>query len=95
MVRRERFGCGCGFHGVRTKGRHAVCRSVPTRCVEGLVLRGMRVCVAHFGRRDLETSEEVLGAKHPETLISVGDVGGLLKAKGDYDGAEPLMRCKV
>ena len=47
------------------------------------------------GRRALETREKVLGAYHPDTLRSVGNLGILLKAKGDYDGAEQLFRCEL
>ena len=47
------------------------------------------------GRRALETREKVLGADHPDTLSSVNSLGILLKAKGDYDGAEQLFRCEL
>ena len=48
---------------------------------------------AHVCRRALETREEVLGPKHPDTLLSVNNLAILLKAKGDRAGAEPLYRC--
>ena len=53
----------------------------------------IRSCITRVGRRDLASSEEVLGEKHPDTLISVNNLALLLKNKGDYDGAEPLLRC--
>ena len=52
----------------------------------------IRPCFTHLGRRALESYEEVLGEKHPDTLGSVNNLAMLLKAKGDYDGAEPLFR---
>jgi tetratricopeptide (TPR) repeat protein len=36
--------------------------------------------------------EKVLGPEHPDTAISVSGLALLLKAKGDYEGAEPLYR---
>ena len=86
-------GVGVAFTGCALRGGMLCARSVPTRCVGGLVLRGACVCVAHFGRRALESKEEVLGAKHPDTLASVNNLGSLLHDKGDYDAAEPLYRC--
>ena len=47
------------------------------------------------GRRALETREKVLGADHPDTLSSVGNLGNLLADKGDHDGAEQLYRCEL
>jgi len=43
-------------------------------------------------RRALEASERVLGPEHPDTLVSVNNLAGLLLRKGDYAGAEPLYR---
>ena len=37
-------------------------------------------------------SRETLGDRHPSTLISVHNLGHLLKAKGDLAAAEPLFR---
>ena len=47
------------------------------------------------GRRALERKEKVLGADHPDTLKSVGNLGNLLADKGDYDRAEQLFRCEL
>ena len=35
---------------------------------------------------------EALGDRHPSTLISIGNLGGLLMDKGDLAAAEPLLR---
>ena len=40
----------------------------------------------------LRVHEQHLGMEHPDTLSSVGHLAGLLKAKGDLAGAEPLYR---
>lgn len=40
--------------------------------------------------RALEASERVLGAEHPQTLVSVNNLAFLLSRKGDYAGAQPL-----
>ena len=42
-------------------------------------------------RRALEAIERVLGREHPDTLTSVYNLAALLKSKGDYDAAEPLV----
>ena len=34
----------------------------------------------------------MLGAEHPDTLVSVNNLAGLLESKGDYGAAEPLYR---
>jgi hypothetical protein len=39
--------------------------------------------------------EHVLGREHPDTLRSVNSLAVLLANKGDYDGAEPLLRCAL
>jgi tetratricopeptide (TPR) repeat protein len=43
-------------------------------------------------RRALEVRERVLGPEHPDTLVSVNNLAGLLESTGDYAGAEPLYR---
>jgi tetratricopeptide (TPR) repeat protein len=43
-------------------------------------------------RRTLEGRENALGPEHPDTLSSVHRLGGVLLAKGDYEGAELLFR---
>ena len=43
-------------------------------------------------REALEGRRETLGNRHPSTLISINDLGVLLKAKGDLAAAEPLYR---
>ena len=35
-------------------------------------------------------SERVLGAEHPDTLISVNNLAGLYESQGRYGEAEPL-----
>jgi len=43
-------------------------------------------------RRAMEGREKALGAEHPDTLMSVNNLGILLSDKGDYAGAEALYR---
>jgi len=43
-------------------------------------------------REALEVSRETLGDRHPNTLISIGNLGTLLCDKGDLAAAEPLCR---
>ena len=43
-------------------------------------------------RRDLEACERTLGKEHPDTLISVGNMGSLLLQMGDAAGAEAMHR---
>ena len=40
----------------------------------------------------LEAGERTLGKEHPATLVSLDYLAGMLEAKGDYAGAEPLYR---
>lgn len=40
----------------------------------------------------LAARERVLGPEHPDTLESINNLAGLLRAKGDMAGAEPLFR---
>ena len=40
----------------------------------------------------MEAGERTLGKEHPNTLTSLNNLAGLLNAKGDYAGAEPLYR---
>ena len=37
-------------------------------------------------------SRKTLGNRHPSTLTSIGNLGVLLRAKGDLATAEPLLR---
>jgi tetratricopeptide (TPR) repeat protein len=43
-------------------------------------------------RRALEGREKNFGPQHPDTLKSVSNLGTLLRAQGDYGGAETLYR---
>ena len=43
-------------------------------------------------REALKVRRETLGDRHPDTLISINNFGGLLKNQGKYDEAEPLFR---
>ena len=43
-------------------------------------------------REALQAVREVLGDRHPHTLVSINNLGLLLKAQGKYDEAEPLFR---
>ena len=45
-------------------------------------------CIA----RALAIREKVLGPEHPETATSLNNRAGLLRDKGDYAVAEPLLR---
>ena len=62
-----------------------------TASVAAVPLHARRTAGA-AGRRALEASEQVLGPNHPSTLVIMSNLGLLLQAKGDYDGAEPLYR---
>ena len=39
----------------------------------------------------LEVASETYGRRHPNTIISIGNLGLLLEAKGDLAAAEPLL----
>ena len=43
-------------------------------------------------RRALAGQEAALGAEHPSTLISVTNLGILLRKRNDFASAEPLLR---
>ena len=45
-----------------------------------------------YMREDLEVSRRVLGGEHPSTLISIGNLGGLLRNQGKLTEAEPYLR---
>ena len=45
-----------------------------------------------LSREALEGRREKLGARHPDTLSSISNLGLLLMAKGDLAAAEPLLR---
>ena len=53
-------------------------------------------CCAGWPRREplyvraLAARERVLGAEHPDTLVSVNDLAGLYEREGRYEEAEPL-----
>ena len=40
----------------------------------------------------MEAQRETLGNRHPNTLISISNLGILLQEKGDLAAAEPLLR---
>ena len=40
----------------------------------------------------MEARERTLGAEHPETLVSVNDLAGCLRAMGMLKDAEPLFQ---
>ena len=42
-------------------------------------------------REALEVRRETLGARHPDTLISMGNMGDFLREKGDLDEAAQLL----
>ena len=39
-----------------------------------------------------EASERLLGAEHPNTLVSLNNLAGLYESQGRYDEAEPLYQ---
>lgn len=43
-------------------------------------------------RRVLEGGEKVLGSEHPNTLISVNDLGSVLGTQGKYEEAKAMYR---
>jgi len=43
-------------------------------------------------REALRARRETLGDRHPDTLVSINNLGSLLKAQGKLDEAEPLLR---
>ena len=43
-------------------------------------------------REALRVDRETHGDRHPDTLISISNLGGLLHEKGDHAAAEPLFR---
>jgi len=43
-------------------------------------------------RRALSIRKKLLGAEHPDTAQSMNNLAELLRAKGDYEAAEPLYR---
>jgi len=43
-------------------------------------------------KQAMDTRRRVLGEEHPDTLISVGNMSGLLKAQGKHAEAEPYFR---
>ena len=46
----------------------------------------------HVAREDLQGCRETLGDKHPETLISIGNLSQILEAQGNLEGAAALAR---
>ncbi len=42
-------------------------------------------------REALQVRRETLGNRHPNTLISIGNLGMLLRTQGDLEGAAPLL----
>jgi len=45
-----------------------------------------------MNRRAREGSEKVLGAEHPDTLGSVGNLASVLRDQGKYEEAEKMNR---
>ena len=52
----------------------------------------MSLALSPFLRRALEGYERTLGRDHPHTLLSVNNLGALLKAQGKLNLAEPFLR---
>jgi hypothetical protein len=50
---------------------------------------------AHLGARTLELKEEVLGAKHPSTLASVGSLARTYRSQKRYKEAADLERKRL
>jgi tetratricopeptide (TPR) repeat protein len=42
-----------------------------------------------YYEKALEIRRNVLGEEHPDTALSLNNLGALLQAMGDYDGARP------
>ena len=45
-----------------------------------------------LSREAVDVKRETLGNRHPSTITSINNLGGLLMAKGDLDAAELLYR---
>ena len=57
-----------------------------------LLLRGEYTAAGSFCRSSLEIREKVLGREHPDTLISVSQLGSVLSRQGKYEEAEAMHR---
>ena len=50
---------------------------------------------APWSAEALQARRETLGDRHPDTLTSISNVGMLLQAQGDLEGAAALMRAAL
>jgi hypothetical protein len=57
-----------------------------------LLAKGDLAAAEPLLREALEGRRETFGNRHPDTLISISNLGVLLKAKGDLAAAEPQIR---
>ena len=49
-------------------------------------------CVHDCVRSNNAARRETLGDRHPDTLLSINNLGALLLTQGKYDESEPLLR---
>ena len=72
---------------------HLTSSTLATECLSvELYAQGRYVEAEPLFRCLLESLRETLGSQHPSTLISINNLGMLLKEKGDLAAAEPLVR---
>ena len=74
----------------RTNGK--VTRSILGTLASELQTQGKYYEAEPLFREALEVASHRYGSRHPKTLASIEDLGGLLYAKGDLAAAEPLYR---
>ena len=75
---RDRASDGAAF------GRDALRAAAARACARAADHRG--------ASRSLEATRETLGARHPDTLTSISNLGSLLYSQRNYSEADPLLR---
>merc|ERR1719442_303056 len=63
--------------------------------VTSTVCSALRDWLAEQGRKALQRRREALGERHPDTLVLMDCIAGLLTDQGDLEGAEPLFRAAL
>ncbi|EED11465.1 kinesin, putative [Talaromyces stipitatus ATCC 10500] len=66
--------------------------SIASRCGWHLYLMGKYEEAEAIHRRAVTIHEKVLGAEHPDTLVSVSHLGSVLQSQGQYEEAEVMHR---
>jgi tetratricopeptide (TPR) repeat protein len=80
--------------GHRTEDREGLEKQAESASRAGwyLLLYGEYTAAEGFLRVSLEIREKVVGREHPNTLISVSQIGSVLERQGKYDEAETMHR---